>query len=150
MLLAERWLGFGTIIACALALTPQLLPTAPAPTPHIVLTPHRCTEHQEQALAQLQVQAVEHRVVRALRTPRPLPPPINDNDADPYTRVFEHARPQLASCFGAETRVELLITIDRDGRVADVSHQSDPSTPASGCLTAVVQHLKFPASPTTI
>ena len=132
MQFAERWLGFGiigTVIASGLALAALPLRRAPhdaKPTPHVALTSHRCSEP---------------------RMPQPPPPPQDD---DPYARVFADAQPQLQACFGAETRVELLITIAPDGHVAKVSHRPDPTTPATRCLTNAVEKLRFPTASSTI
>jgi hypothetical protein len=127
MQLAERWLGFGMIAVACVALAPPLMSSSPpiAKHEHVALTSYRCSEPRQ----------------------APAPAPVED---DPYTPVFERARPQLQHCFGPETRVELLITIEPDGRVAKVSHRPDPSTPATRCLTEVIERLQFPASSTAI
>ena len=75
------------------------------------------------------------------------PPPVDD---DPYATVFANAQPAMKACFGAETRVDLLITIAPDGHVTKVSHRPDPSTPATRCLTAIAMTLKFPATDSTL
>jgi hypothetical protein len=132
MQLADRWLGLGMIVAAGIALAPPLLSSTPAPVAkqHIDFTPYRCSEP---------------------RMPPPqAPAEQQESTGDRYARVFEQAQPKLQHCFGAETRVELLITIDRDGHVATVSHRPDPSTPATRCLAKVIKTLDFPASETTI
>jgi len=130
MQFAERWLGFGMIATACIALAPSLLSTTPAPVAksHVELTSYRCSEPRQ-----------------------PAPAPVVDEDAhDPYTPVFERARPLLQHCFGPETRVELLITIAPDGHVSKVSNRPDPSTPATRCLTKVIAELQFPATSSTI
>ena len=130
MQFAERWLGFGMIAVACTALVPSLIATTPAPAKQapIELTSHRCSEPRQ-----------------------PAPAPVVDEDTtDPYTPVFERARPQLQHCFGPETRVELLITIAPNGRVSKVSHRPDPSTPATRCLTKAIEQLQFPPTSSTI
>jgi hypothetical protein len=69
---------------------------------------------------------------------------LESREADPYTPVFENA--DLAHCFGAESRIDMLVDIAADGHVTRVTHRPERPNQASRCIARAVRHLQFPAS----
>ncbi|MEP6864217.1 MAG: hypothetical protein ABJE66_26595 [Deltaproteobacteria bacterium] len=69
---------------------------------------------------------------------------IANHEVDPYTPVFESA--ELTSCFGDESRIEMLVDIAADGHVTRVTHRPERPNRASRCIAHAVRHLQFPAA----
>jgi len=115
---------FAMAVATGLAL-------APVPTHHAVIPAHVDFDHTNCSGVATHAQTVDQIL-------------ISGQDSDPYTPVFERA--DLASCFGDQTRIEMLVDIAADGHVTRVTHRPERPTPASRCIARAVRHLQFPAA----
>ena len=140
MQLAERWLGFGSLV---IAFAATGFVARPDPV-HQRIAPPRVDFHGTHCFG---AAATDHAADKVDTVDRIL---IANHEVDPYTPVFESA--DLAHCFGDETRIEMLVDIAADGHVSRVTHRPERPTPASRCIAHAVRHLQFPAgeSPVSI
>lgn len=146
MQLAERWLAWGLIAACACA---GLAATAPLLRPkhhshRLSLERKRCRDNAHVHLSRVAGGDTFQRAGQAGLDG------AATGESDSYQRIFDSLRFKLQRCFGSENRVEVLITVAPDGHVAAVSHRPAPSTPASRCAEAEIRHQRFPASTQTL
>jgi hypothetical protein len=133
MQLAERSSGNSVLALCMFS----LLAVAPRPT---VVEPVSPPELADEELV----------TPEAMASASELPDCTAVTDS--YQSVLTCARPALLRCFaGAQTRVDLVIDIARDGRVTHVAtRRSTPETPVSRCLASQIEQLTFPGTDTSV
>jgi hypothetical protein len=68
--------------------------------------------------------------------------------ADPLIAVLDRAH--VDRCLTTSNRVEMLIEIGADGRVANVTHRPEQPTAESRCLAKAISGLQFPAMPSPL
>ena len=135
MQFAERWIGFGSLVIAFAATAFVARPEISSHRMRTVIPAHVDFDHTNCRGAAAHAQTVDQIL-------------ISGQDSDPYTPVFERA--DLASCFGAEARIEMLVDIAADGHVTRVTHRPERPTPASRCIARAVRHLQFPAADSPI
>jgi len=136
MQFAECWvsprfrprLAFGLLLGLFVATGFAL---APVPAHHTMIPAHVAFDHTNCTGAAAHAQTVDQIL-------------ITGQESDPYTPVFDRA--DVASCLGAEARIEMLVDIAADGHVTRVTHRPERPTPASRCIARAVRHLQFPAA----
>ena len=135
MQFAERWIGFGSLVIACAATAFVARPEIASHRTRTAIPAHVDFDHTNCSGVATHAQTVDQIL-------------ISGQDSDPYTPVFERA--DLASCFGDQTRIEMLVDIAADGHVTRVTHRPERPTPASRCIARAVRHLQFPAADSPI
>jgi len=124
-MLAERWFGIGSVVLAVAAAGFALRP------PH-----HHHRGHGERTASPLLTP------LRCSDAPKLVPPPPMAARDDDYASVIRAT--DVDKCLTTSARVDMLISISRDGHFKSASHRPEKETDESRCIAKALTGAVFP------